>query len=65
MVLKQLSKNKFCDPEGLANELFKEEAAGTDLVKAVLKIMNLIKEKQMYPKVLEKCNVTSIHKKEI
>ena len=32
-------------------------------MKAVLKMMNLIKEKQIYPKVLENCNVTSIHKK--
>ena len=63
IVLKQLSNNKSRDPEGLAKELFKEEAAGTDLLKAVLKLMNLMKEKQIYPKVLEKCNVISIHKK--
>ena len=53
IALKQLSNNKSCDTEGLANDLFKEEAAGTDLLKVVLKLMNLMKEKQIYPKVLE------------
>ena len=63
IVLKQLGKDKARDPEGYANEIFKEEVAGTDLLKAILKIMNLIKKKQKYPKVLEKCKITSIHKK--
>ena len=42
-VLKQLGKDKSRDPEGHSNELFKEEVAGTDLLTAVLKIMNMIK----------------------
>ena len=62
IVLTELKKNKSRDADGLANELFKE-AAGTDLLKAVLKLMNLMKEKQIFPEVLEKCNITSIHKK--
>ena len=62
-VLKHLKKDKSRDPEGWANELFKEETAGTDLVEAILKLMNLIKSKQEYPTILEKCNITSIHKK--
>ena len=62
-VLKQLGNNKARDPEGHSNELFKESVAGTDLLEAVLKIMNLIKTKQKYPKILEKCNITSIYKK--
>ena len=37
--------------------------AGDDLLLAVLKLMNLIKSKQKYPKILEKCNITSIYKK--
>ena len=61
-VLKQLGNNKSRDPEGHANELFKESVAGTDLLEAVLKIMNLIKSKQTYPHILQKCNITSIHK---
>ena len=52
--LKHLDKDNSRDPEGLANELFKESVAGSDLLKAVLKQMNLIKEKQVFPKVMEK-----------
>ena len=62
-VLKNLPDNKSRDPEGLANELFKESVAGTDLLEATLKLMNMIKKTQQYPEVLEKCNITSIHKK--
>ena len=63
LALKQLGKEKSRDPEGFNNELFKEEVAGDDLMKAVLKLMNLIKKKQQYPSILEKCNITSIYKK--
>ena len=62
-VLKQLDNNKSRDPEGFAHEIFKEDVAGTDLLQALLKLMNLMKEKQVFPKVLEKCNITTIHKK--
>ena len=62
-VTKYLKKDKSRDPEGYANELFKQDAAGTDLLNATLKVMNLIKNKQEYPSILEKCNITSIHKK--
>ena len=63
LALKQLGKEKSRDPEGFNNELFKEEVAGEDLLLAVLKLMNLIKKKQKYPTILEKCNITSIYKK--
>ena len=43
--LKHLDKDKSRDPEGFANELFKEDVAGVDLLEAVLKLMNLIKNK--------------------
>ena len=59
--LKQLDNNKSRDAEGFANELFKN--AGSDLLGAVLKLMNLIKYTQQYPKIMEKCNITAIHKK--
>ena len=62
-VLKKLEKDKSRDAEGFSNELFKEDAAGEDLVEAVLKLMNLIKERQQYPNIMEKCNITSLHKK--
>ena len=59
-VLKQLGNDKSRDPEGHINEIFKESVAGTDLLKATLKLMNLIKKKQKYPHILEKCNISSI-----
>ena len=62
-VLKQLQNEKSRDAEGLANEIFKKNAAGDDLFEAVLRLMNLIKKKQVFPKALEKCNITFIHKK--
>ena len=49
LAIKQLSTNKSRDPEGLINEIFKEAAAGDDLLIAVLRLMNLIKSKQHYP----------------
>ena len=62
-VLNHLKKDKSRYPEGWAYELFKEETAGTDLLEALLKLMNRIKSKQESPTILEKCNITSIHKK--
>ena len=61
--IKKLGKDKSRDAQGHANEIFKEEVAGSDLLKAVLKLMNLIKQRQTYPKIMEKCNITSLHKK--
>ena len=63
IVLKKLENDKPRDADGYANELFKEDAAGDDLIEAVLKLMNLIKRRQQYPKIMEKCNITSLHKK--
>ena len=59
-VLKQLENDKSRDAEGFANEIFKESAAGEDLLLAVLKLMNLIKVRQQYPKIMEKCNISSL-----
>merc|ERR1719319_352196 len=61
-VLEQLKKNKSRDPHGLANEIFKNEVAGSDLKKAILNLMNRIKAEQTFPKVLEYCNISSICK---
>ena len=60
-VLKQLDNDKSRDTDGFANEIFK--VAGEDLLEAVLKLMNIIKERQEYPRGLENCNITTIHKK--
>ena len=62
-VLKKLGKDKSRDANGYRNELFKKDAAGSDLLKAVLLLMNLIKSRQEYPKAMELCNITSLHKK--
>ena len=62
-VLKKLVKNKSRDADGYANELFMLSVAGDDLVLAVLKLCNKIKQKQTFPKALEKCNITSLHRK--
>ena len=43
VVLKQLKKNKSCNPYGLANEIFKTEVAGDDFKKAIIILMNRIK----------------------
>ena len=61
-VLEQLKKNKSRDPHGLANEIFKNEVAGTDLKIAILALMNRIKAEQIFPKSLEYCNISSIWK---
>ena len=60
--IKSLDRNKSRDALGMANELLKEEAAGTDLKLAILKLMNLIKDRQKFPEVLELCNITSLYK---
>ena len=62
LVLGKLKKDKSRDPNGLANELFKVDAAGSDLKEAILKLMNRIKSEQKYPMCLELCNITSIWK---
>jgi hypothetical protein len=60
--LKSLDSNKARDALGLANEIFKEGVAGTDLKLAVLKFMNRIKADQKYPEALEPCNITWLYK---
>ena len=61
-VLNKLKNDKSKDKNGLANELFKREAAGSDLILAILKLMNRIKSEQIYPKSLELCNISIIWK---
>ena len=63
VVLKNLKKDKSRDPMGFANEIFRPEVAGDDLKEAILKLMNKIKEKQIYPRCLEQCNISSIWKR--
>ena len=62
-VLNHLKKNKSRDPFGYANEIFKSDVAGDDLKRALLNLMNKIKETQVFPEALEICNISSIWKK--
>ena len=57
-----LDNGKSRDALDHSNEIFKKGVAGSDLKLAVLKLMNLIKDRQEYPEALEACNITSIHK---
>ena len=63
VVLKNLKKEKSRDPMGHANEIFRPEVAGTDFKKAILKLMNKIKETQIFPETLKMCNISSIWKR--
>ena len=61
-VLNHLKKDKSRDPLGLANEIFKPEVAGDDLQIAVVKMMNMIKDQQIFPECLILCNITNLYK---
>ena len=61
--VKSLNMGTSKDPYGHPNELFKKGVAGEDLIMAITKLMNIIKENPTeYPSVMELCNVTSIYK---
>ena len=62
MVLDYLKKNQSRDPFSLANELFKKDVAGSDLKIAIIKVLNRIKEEQLYPEDLEQYDISSIYK---
>ena len=63
IVQNHLKKNKSRDPLGYANEIFRPEVAGRDFKKAILSLMNKIKETQTFPEALEVCNISSIWKR--
>ena len=60
--IKSIKNNKSSDSVGYINEIFKPSVIGSDLKQGLLKLMNKIKETQVYPSCLEACNVTSIFK---
>ena len=62
-VLEYLKKENSRDPFGYANEIFRPEVAGDDLKLAILKLMNRVKFDQIFPEVLELCDVSSIWKR--
>ena len=53
-VSKKLGREKSRDARGYANEIFMISVAGNDLQLAVIKLLNLIKEKQQFPAALSK-----------
>ena len=59
--LKTLKNNKARDEHGHIYELFKY--GGLDLKRSLLKLYNLVKKKQMYPKIFQKSNISSFWKK--
>ena len=62
-VLKNLKIGKSKDAYDLPNEIFKPGVAGQDLILAVTKLMNRIKNELSYPTLLELCNVTNLYKR--
>ena len=60
-VLKSMKNNKARDAHGHIYEIFK--CGGKDLKKSMLKMFNLVKEKQIYPDILKPSNITSLYKK--
>ena len=62
VVLKYLKKNKSRDPLGYANDIFHIDVAGDDLKQAIILMMNRVKREQIYPEVLEDCDISSIYK---
>ena len=62
LAIKDLDKGKSRDALGYANELLKEEVAGTDLKLATLRFMNHTRKEQKFPHILQACNITSLYK---
>ena len=62
IAVSDLDNGKSRDALDHSNEIFKKGVAGSDLKLAVLKLMNLIKDRQEYPEALEVCNITSLYK---
>ena len=59
-VLKSLKNGKARDPHGHVYELYKY--AGNDLKTSLLKFLNLVKNTQKYPTILQFSNITSFYK---
>ena len=59
--LKGMKNNKARDAHGHVYELFKY--GGSDLKNSMLKLFNLVKDKQIYPKIVQPSNITTLYKK--
>ena len=60
--LKSLKTGTSQDPYRMPNELFRPQVAGTDLILAITKLMNRIKNELVFPSALNVCNVTNLFK---
>ena len=60
-VLKSLKNGKARDAYGHIYEIYK--FAGSDLKNSILRMFNLIKKNQVYPKLLQSSNISSFYKK--
>ena len=60
--IKHLKNDKARDPEGLLNELFKQEVAGNSFKLSLLKLLNKIKEKNEIPDFVKMADVATIYK---
>ena len=62
LVLKQLKLGKSKDPYKMPNEIFKHDVAGHDLILAITKLMNRMKDELLFPVPMNVCNVTNLFK---
>ena len=61
-VMQQLKVNKATDPVGLVSELFNPGVSGSDVVKSVLKLCNMMKSECIIPAFVAMTIITSIYK---
>ena len=60
--LKSLKNNKTVDPNGMINEIFKENCLGKDLEDALLNLFNGIREHFFIPEFVVRENIVTIYK---
>ena len=65
LAIRDLDRGKSRDSSGYANELLKEEVAGSNLKLATLKLMNLIRSRHKFPEALQALVVNNWRAKEV
>ena len=60
--IKYLKKDKARDPNGLINELFKDDVAGKDFKISLLSLLNKIREENFIPDFVQLADVATIYK---
>ena len=61
-ILRHLKRNKARDPNGLINELFKEEVSGKNFKVSLLTFFNRMKEENFIPDFVQLADVATIYK---